>query len=359
MTTEIKRPPPRGRGARSNASGRYEQLTRADLDDGWTHKDPVPEQVETQVFRDAARTAITRNQSPDIPFDRSVNPYRGCEHGCVYCFARPTHAYLGLSPGIDFETKLYFKPDAAALLERELRDPSYTCRTMALGTNTDPYQPIEKTYQITRQVIEVLAAFRHPVGIVTKSPLVARDIDILGPMAERGLARVAISVTTLDRKLARAMEPRAATPGRRLEAVKLLTKADIPTSVMMAPMIPALNDAEIENVLAKAADAGAIGAGYVLLRMPLEIKDLFAEWLEAHYPDRAGRVLSLMRQMRGGKLYDAQWGKRMSGAGPYAKVISRRFRLAAERLGLNKISRPLDTSQFKRPPAVGDQLGLL
>jgi DNA repair photolyase len=358
MVTEIKRPPPRGRGAHSNAAGRYERFARVDLDDGWTHEDPEPEQIPTQVFRDATRTAITRNQSPDVPFDRSVNPYRGCEHGCVYCFARPTHAYLGLSPGIDFETKLYVKPDAAKLLERELRAEDYVCETMALGTNTDPYQPIEKTHQVTRQVLQVLAAFRHPVGIVTKSPLVVRDIDILGPMAERGLAKVAISVTTLDRKLARQMEPRAATPERRLDALKLLAKAGIPTSVMMAPMIPALNDTEIEDVLARASDAGVTGAGYVLLRMPLEIKDLFAEWLEAHYPDRAGRVLSLMRQMRGGKDYDARWGKRMRGTGSYAQLISRRFRLAADQLGLNKVSHPLDTTQFRPPPAPGDQLGL-
>ncbi len=358
MDLDIKRPSPRGRGAHSNASGRYERFSRVDMDDGWTHEDPEPEKLLTQVFRDASRTAITRNQSPDVPFDRSVNPYKGCEHGCVYCFARPTHAYLGLSPGIDFESKLYFKPEAAKLLERELRHPDYICDTMALGTNTDPYQPIEKKYQITRQVLQVLAAFRHPVGIVTKSPLIVRDIDILGPMAERGLAKVAISVTILDRKLARAMEPRAATPERRLDAIKLLSKAGIPTSVFMAPMIPALNDAEIEDLLARGAGAGAIGAGYVLLRMPLEIKDLFAEWLEANYPDRAGRVLSLMRQMRGGKDYDSQWGKRMSGTGPYAKLISRRFRLAAQKLGLNKVSHPLDSSQFKPPPAVGDQLGL-
>lgn len=358
MVTEVRRPSPRGRGAHSNASGRYERFTRVEMDDGWTHEDPEPEKLLTQVFRDASRTAITRNQSPDVPFDRSVNPYKGCEHGCVYCFARPTHAYLGLSPGIDFESKLYFKPEAAKLLERELRAPDYACATMALGTNTDPYQPIEKKYQITRQVLQVLAAFRHPVGIVTKSPLIVRDIDILGPMAERGLAKVAISVTTIDRKLARAMEPRAATPERRLDAIKLLSKAGIPTSIFMAPMIPALNDAEIEDLLKRGADAGATGAGYVLLRMPLEIKDLFREWLEANYPDRAGRVLSLMRQMRGGKDYDSQWGKRMSGTGPYAKLISQRFRLAAERLGFNKVSHPLDSSQFKPPPAVGDQLGL-
>lgn len=358
MDLDIKRPPPRGRGAHSNASGRFERFSRVDMDDGWTIEDPQPAQLTTQIFRDASRTAITRNQSPDVPFDRSVNPYRGCEHGCVYCFARPTHAYLGLSPGIDFESKLYFKPDAAKLLERELRHPDYVCDTMALGTNTDPYQPIEKKYQITRQVLQVLAAFRHPVGIVTKSPLIVRDIDILGPMAERGLAKVAISVTTLDRKLARAMEPRAATPERRLDAIKLLSKAGIPTSVFMAPMIPALNDAEIEDLLKRGADAGASGAGYVLLRMPLEIKDLFAEWLAANYPDRAGHVLSLMRQMRGGKDYDSQWGKRMSGTGPYAKLISHRFRKAVNRLDLNKVSHPLDTTQFKPPPAVGDQLGL-
>ncbi len=359
MVTEIKKPAARGRGAHSNASGRFERFSRVDMDDGWTLEDPVPEQLETTLFRDAARTVITRNQSPDVPFDRSINPYRGCEHGCVYCFARPTHAYLGLSPGTDFEAKLYYKPEAAKLLDRELRAGDYTPKTLALGTNTDPYQPIERKLQVTRGILKVLAAFRHPVGIVTKSPLVIRDIDILGPMAEQGLAKVALSITTLDRKLARAMEPRAATPERRLDAIKALNSAGIPTTVLMAPIIPALNDAEIDDLLAAVKDAGAERAGYVLLRMPLEIKELFAEWLEAHYPDRAGRVLSLMRQMRGGKDYDACWGIRMRGTGPYAQLISKRFRLAIKRLGLDPPSQALDTTQFKPPPAVGDQLGFL
>ncbi len=358
MDTQVKKPPPRGRGSHSNASGRFERFVRHEIDDGWTHEDPVPEQLKTQIFRDAARTVITRNQSPDVPFDRSINPYRGCEHGCIYCFARPTHAYLGLSPGVDFEAKLYQKPEAAKLLARELRGEDYVPQTIALGTNTDPYQPIEKRFRITREVLKVLSAFNHPVGIVTKSPLIVRDIDILGPMAERGLVKVAISVTTLDRKLARTMEPRCATPERRLQALDLLSRAGIPTTVLMAPIIPALNDPEIEDVLARVKDAGAARAGYVLLRMPLEIKELFAEWLEAHYPDRAGKVLSLMRQMRGGKDYDAAWGQRMKGRGPYAVLIAKRFRLAARRLGLDAPSLELDCGQFAPPPAIGDQLGL-
>jgi len=358
MDAPVKKPPNRGRGSHSNASGRFERFARHDIDDGWTHEDPLPEQITTQIFRDAARTVITRNQSPDVPFDRSVNPYRGCEHGCVYCFARPTHAYLGLSPGVDFEAKLYQKPEAAMLLARELRAEDYVPKTLALGTNTDPYQPIEKRFRLTREILKVLSAFNHPVGIVTKSPLVVRDIDILGPMAARGLAKVAISVTTLDRKLARLMEPRAATPGRRLGTLSLLSRAGIPTTVLMAPMIPGLNDHEIEDLLAAVKNAGAERAGYVLLRMPLEIRELFVEWLEANYPDRAGKVLSLMRQMRGGKDYDAAWGQRMKGTGPYAQLIARRFRLAVKRLGLDDPSVDLDCGQFAPPPAIGDQLGL-
>lgn len=349
----------RGRGSHSNASGRYERFTRALSDDGWGNLDEEPPALRTSVIRDASRTIITRNQSPDISFDRSINPYRGCEHGCIYCFARPTHAYLGLSPGLDFESKLYVKPNAARLLETELRHPKYKPAVIAMGTNTDPYQPIEKTHKITREVLKVLAAHRHPVAIVTKSQLVTRDIDILGPMAERGLAKVALSVTTLDRQLARKMEPRAATPERRLDAIKLLSKAGIPTGVMVAPLIPALNDAEIEAILARAAGAGARTAGFIVLRMPLEIKELFAEWLEEHYPDRASRVLTLIRDMRGGRDYDATWGQRMKGKGPYAAQLGLRFRMAARRLGLDAPSPVLDTSQFKPLPRTGDQMSFL
>ncbi len=349
----------RGRGSHSNASGRYERFTKALTDDGWGNLDEAPPPLRTSVIRDASRTIITRNQSPDISFDRSINPYRGCEHGCVYCFARPTHAYLGLSPGLDFESKLYMKPNAAMLLDKELRHPRYEPKVIAMGTNTDPYQPIERSRKITRSILQVLAAHRHPVAIVTKSALVTRDIDILGPMAERGLAKVALSITTLDRQLARRMEPRAATPERRLDAIKLLSKAGIPTGVMAAPLIPALNDAEIEAILARAAGAGARSAGYIVLRMPLEIKDLFREWLEEHYPDRAAHVLSLIREMRGGKDYDATWGQRMKGKGPYAAQLGLRFRMAARRLGLNELNTTLDVTQFKPPPQVGDQMSFL
>ena len=302
---------------------------------------------------------ITRNESPDIGFDRSINPYRGCEHGCIYCFARPTHAYLGLSPGQDFESRLFAKPNAARLLSEELRKPSYQVRTMALGTNTDPYQPIDERYQITRQILRVLLDFKHPVGIVTKSNRVLRDIDILSEMAGLGLVRVALSITTLDRSLARSMEPRAPTPERRLEALRKLSEAGVPTTVMAAPMIPALNDHEMEKILEAARDAGAKHAAFVLLRLPLEIKDLFREWLEAREPGRAAHVMSLIRSMRGGRDYDSQWGRRMKGTGPYAQMMAKRFRVACERLRLNEESLELRTDLFKPPPQSGDQLPLL
>jgi DNA repair photolyase len=347
-----------GRGARSNSSSRYDREERVRVDDGWSEDDDRPTPFKTEVIRDATRTIIARNDSPDISFDRSINPYRGCEHGCIYCFARPTHAYLGLSPGIDFETKLLVKPDAARLLEAELRKPGYQVRTMAIGTNTDPYQPIEREWRVMRSILQVLWDFRHPVGIVTKSALIARDIDILSEMAKENLVRVALSVTTLDRGLARSMEPRAATPPRRIETIRALAAAGIPASVMFAPVIPALNDDEMEAVLAAAAEAGARSAGYVMLRMPLEIKDLFREWLVAHAPDRGKHVLSLMKSMRGGKDYDAAWGKRMSGTGPYANMIAQRFQIAVRRLKLNEKHEPLDTAKFRRPVRQGDQLAL-
>jgi DNA repair photolyase len=349
----------RGRGALSNASGRYERETRVLVDDGWTNEDETPPTLKTEVLRDSSRTIITRNQSPDISFDRSINPYKGCEHGCIYCFARPTHAYLGLSPGADFESRIFAKPNAAELLARELAHPGYVPRTIAMGTNTDPYQPIERQLKITRAILEVLREFKHPVGIVTKSPLILRDLDILAPMAEMGLARAALSVTTLDRKLARAMEPRAGTPGRRLEAIGELARAGVPAAVMFAPVIPALNDEELESVLAAAQEKGATSAGYVLLRLPLEIKDLFREWLETREPGRAKHVMSLIRQMRGGKDYDAAWHTRMKGTGPYAEMIAKRFRMAVKRLGLNQERAPLVTTHFRRPPRAGDQLRLL
>ena len=348
----------KGRGARSNASSRYDNEERVRFDDGWTNEDETPPPLKTEIIRDSTRTIIARNDSPDISFDRSINPYRGCEHGCIYCFARPTHAYLGLSPGLDFESKLLVKPDAAKLLEAELRKPSYRPQVIAMGTNTDPYQPIERDWRITRSVLQVLSHFKHPVGIVTKSAAIMRDIDILGPMAAEGLAKVALSVTTLDKKLARSMEPRAATPAKRLETMRALADAGIPVGVMTAPIIPALNDDEMESILAAAVEAGATQAGYTLLRLPLEIKDLFREWLEAHAPDRAKHVMSLIRSMRGGKDYDATWGKRMTGSGPYAGMIAQRFAIAMRRLGLNQNRVPLDTTKFRLPPRAGDQLAL-
>jgi DNA repair photolyase len=347
-----------GRGSRSNASSRYDMLKYIGFDDGWTREDETPKPLRTEIMKDTTRTIIARNSSPDISFDRSINPYRGCEHGCIYCFARPTHAYLGLSPGLDFESKLLFKPDAARLLEAELRKPDYSPQVIAIGTNTDPYQPIEREHRIMRSILEVLWEFRHPVGIVTKSALIARDIDILAPMAREGLAKVALSVTTLDRKLARMMEPRAATPSRRLETIRALSTARIPTGVMFAPAIPALNDEEMESVLAAATEAGATSAGYVLLRLPLEIKDLFREWLEEHVPDKAKHVMSLVRSMRGGKDYDSNWHTRQTGKGPYAQLMAQRFQIATRRLGLNRTRSSLDIKRFRRPAAVGDQLSM-
>lgn len=348
----------RGRGALSNASGRYERESRTLVDDGWGEDEELPP-LRTEVMRDSAKTIITRNASPDISFEQSINPYKGCEHGCIYCFARPTHAYLGLSPGADFESRLFAKPNAAELLERELSAPGYVPKVIAMGTNTDPYQPTEKRLRITRSILEVLRAFNHPVGIVTKSALILRDLDILAPMAEQGLAKVALSVTTLDRKLARTMEPRASTPPRRLEAIRALAAAGVPAGVMFAPVIPALNDEELETVLEAAKEAGAVSAGYVLLRLPLEIKDLFREWLEANEPGRAKHVLSLIRQMRGGKDYDSAWHTRMKGTGPYAEMIARRFHMAVKRLALNRGQHALVLNRFKRPPRLGEQLALL
>lgn len=349
----------KGRGAASNLSGRFEAHSKEAFDDGWGAIDDDLPPLETEVAIDASRTVIARNSSPDIPFDRSINPYRGCEHGCVYCFARPTHAWLGLSPGQDFESKLLMKPDAAVLLRQELARPGYRPRVIALGTNTDPYQPIERTHGITRQILEVLSDCRHPVGIVTKSALIARDADILGPMAQQRLARAYISITTLDRDLARRMEPRAPTPAKRLKAIEALSRAGVPVGVMFAPIIPGLNDHEMEAVLQAASDAGARTGSYVLLRLPLEIKDLFTEWLEAHYPDRAERVMTLVRDCRGGRAYDSQWGKRMKGSGPFADMVARRFAMACRRSGLDKRSWEMDTTLFRKPAADADQLALL
>lgn len=348
----------RGRGALSNTSGRFETQARVAFDDGWMSDEELPP-LKTRVQEEQARTIITRNDSPDISFDRSINPYRGCEHGCIYCYARPSHCYLGHSAGIDFETQLYAKPDAAALLERELAAPGYSPATMALGTNTDPYQPIERERRITRSVLEVLDRASHPVGIVTKSALVVRDIDILERMARRGLAKVALSITTLDRHLARRMEPRASTPARRLDAIRQLSEAGIPTAVMVAPVIPSLNDHEIESILSAAKTAGARQAGYVMLRLPLELKQLFREWLATEVPDRANRVLHLLQSMHGGKDYVAAFGTRGRGRGPYADQIAGRFHLALKRLVLNEQRVALRTDLFTPPVPAGGQLRLL
>src|SRR5581483_11521968 len=347
----------RGRGAQSNASGRYEPLARVAFDDGWRTLDDLPP-FKTTVTIDATRKIITRNNSADIGFDRSINPYRGCEHGCIYCFARPTHAYLGLSPGLDFESKLLVKPEAAELLEKELAAPGYEPRIIAIGTNTDPYQPIERKYQVMRRILEVLDRAGHPVGIVTKSALVLRDLDILARMAARNLAKVALSVTTLDAALARKMEPRAATPMRRLETLRRLSAAGVPTTVMVAPIIPALNDMEMERILDAAHAAGVREAGYVLLRLPLEVRDLFREWLREHYPDRESHVFRLVREMRGGKDYDSKWFERQKGRGPYAYLIGRRFEVACERLGMNASRTQLTTKHFRRPTSDAGQLSL-
>ena len=348
----------RGRGARSNASGRYEAQQREAFDDGWTPDDAEPQQIQTTVSAEKAKVIISRNDSPDVGFSASINPYRGCEHGCIYCYARPAHAYMGLSPGLDFETQLFFKPQAAALLEAELSRPRYKPELIHIGGNTDPYQPQERKLMITRSVIEVLVRFRHPFSVITKSAMVLRDLDLLGAAAREDLVRVAISVTSLDRKLARSMEPRAATPEKRIEAVRRLSEAGVPVTVMFAPTIPGLNDHEMEAVLERAAQAGATGAGYVALRLPLEIKDLFREWLETDHPDRARRVMSLVRQMRGGKDYDMRWGSRMKGEGPIADLMAARFRAAKTRYGLERPWLSMDASKFRVPVKPGGQMDL-
>ncbi len=348
----------RGRGARSNASGRYEPASRVAADDGWSTLDDVPPPLRTEVQPDTSRSIITSNKSPDIPFDQSINPYRGCEHGCIYCYARPSHAWLGLSPGLDFESRLFFKPDAAALLEKELSNPRYEPKLIALGTNTDPYQPIERRFEVMRGILEVLDRFRHPVGITTKSCLVARDIDILRRLASRQQAKVFISVTTLDRKLARKMEPRASTPGRRLDAIKALADSGIPVGMMVAPIVPGLTDHEIESILEAGRDAGAQDAGYVMLRLPLEIKTLFEEWLRDAVPLRADRVLHHIRDVRAGAMNQSRFGQRMSGTGPYAELIAKRFQIATRRLGFGARRTKLDLSAFRPPEKPGDQLSL-
>jgi DNA repair photolyase len=341
-----------GRGAVGNPHVRFESHESAPFDDGWgtlTHDIGDLPRLDTTLTRDATKSAISWNTSPDIGFDRAVNPYRGCEHGCIYCFARPTHAYLGYSPGLDFETKLIYKPDVAELLEKELRKPGYQAKTLALGSNTDPYQPVERTLKLTRSILEVLDRYNHPVGIVTKSSGVLRDLDILSSMAKRNLARVHMSVTTLDARLARVMEPRAATPARRLQAIAELTRAGVPAGVLAAPMIPALNDAEMEKIFEAAAKAGARHAGYILLRLPLELRQMFEEWLHTHFHDRAKHVLSLIRQTRAGNLNDPRFHHRLSGQGVYADLLSRRFTRAARQFGFGEARAQLDCDSFRVP----------
>ena len=340
----------RGRGARSNRAGRHERQRKMLVDDGWeTLAQLAEEHLPTTVTCEKARSIITLNDSPDVGFDFSVNPYRGCEHGCIYCYARPGHANLGFSPGLDFETRIIAKENAPELFEKALRKPGWRGAPVAIGTYTDCYQPIEKRFRLTRRILEIAERFGQPVMQITKSQLVRRDLDILRRLAARRLVRVAISVTTLDRRLARRLEPRAATPEKRLETMAMLAEAGVPVSVMLAPVIPALNDHEMEAILLRAREAGAEAASMVMLRLPLEIAELFREWLEAHYPDRAKRVLSLVREMHGGKIYDARFGRRMQGAGPYAWTLWRRFELACRRLGLGEQLTPLETRAFRVP----------
>ena len=351
-----------GRGAASNRAGRFEPTTRAPVDDGWHGPDTAeaepPAPLRTEVLHDHSRSVIARNSSPDLPFDRSINPYRGCEHGCVYCFARPTHAYLGMSPELDFETKILIKPDAPARLAEELRARGYLCRPIAMGTNTDPYQPLEQERRITRELLEVLRAHRHPVSIVTKGAGVTRDVDILGEMGRQGLARVFLSITTLDHRLSRTLEPRAASPQARLRAIAALSRAGCPTGVMVAPVIPALTDHELERILEAASRAGAKSAGYIVLRLPLEVRALFQEWLEEHRPDAAERVMGRVRELHGGKDYDSRFGRRMSGQGVWADLLRRRFHGAARRFGLAGKPEPLRTDLFRCPQRPGDQLSM-
>ena len=347
----------RGRGALSNTAGRFESMHSEAFDDGWDTLDE-DNRPATQLQRDTSKSVLVFNQSPDVPFDRSVNPYRGCEHGCVYCFARPTHAYLGLSPGIDFETRIFTKPDAAKLLEEALRKPGYSCEPIALGINTDGYQPSERKLRITRSILEVLRDFRHPVSIVTKSALVERDLDLLAEMAADNLVSVCVSLTTLDAELARIMEPRAAAPHRRLQTIEALTRSGVPVTALLAPVIPVLTDRELDDLVARVTAAGAISAGYILLRLPLEIADLFEEWLREHYPLKADHVMKRVKDTRGGNVYDSRFGHRMRGTGEYAAIIGQRFELSRKKHGLGDRKPTLNTRLFRVPVRSGDQIGL-
>lgn len=352
----------KGRGAGSNGEGRFESCIVEAVDDGW-YRDPDDGETgpDTRAEPETARSIITRNRSPDVPFDRSINPYRGCEHGCVYCFARPSHAYINLSPGLDFETRLFYKHNAPEMLDKTLRRPGYRCAPVVLGTNTDPYQPLDRKLGITRRLLEVLLRFRHPVSIITKGSHVARDLDMLAELAREQLAMVCVSLTTLDDELKRSLEPRTASPRRRLDIVRQLSEAGVPVSVLMAPVIPAINDAELESMVREAADAGAESASYVLLRLPHEVAGLFREWLHAYAPDRAEHVMSLIRQSRGGRDYDSRFGHRQRGTGRFADLLAQRFTLACKRHGLfGRSFTHLDTGRFRVPPdTTGPQLPLI
>jgi DNA repair photolyase len=346
-----------GRAAASNAAGRFEPYARVGFDDGWNLEEDRTA-LRTEVTEERPRKVITTNASPDVPFDRSLNPYRGCEHGCIYCFARPTHAFLGLSPGLDFETKLIAKPQAPAVLGRELGARSYVPQVLAIGTNTDPYQPIERDRRLMRAILEVLSAHDHPVAITTKGTLIERDIDILAPMAAKGLAHVGLSVTTLDPAVARAMEPRVPSPERRLATIARLTQAGIPVRVQVSPCVPALTDHELEAILAASARAGAQAASMIVLRLPREVAGLFREWLEEHFPDRAARIMGRVRELHGGRDYDPDWGTRMTGQGEWARLMAARFRMATRRLGLDRPLPPLRTDLFRVPTDPEPQLSL-
>lgn len=347
----------RGRAASSNASGRFERHDRVAFDDGWDIEEDVPV-LRTVVTEERPRSMINYVRSPDLPFDRTINPYRGCEHGCIYCFARPTHAYLGLSPGLDFETRLVARPNAAEVLARELRSRRYRVAPLAIGTNTDPYQPVEKDRGIMRACLEVLHDFRHPVAVVTKGTLIERDIDILSELAQHGLVRVGISVTTLDAELSRRMEPRAPAPRRRLATIRRLTEAGIPVRIMASPMVPGLTDHELESILAAGQEAGATSASWIMLRLPLEVAGLWQDWLTEHYPARVGRVTGHLRDMHGGEIYSARWQTRMRGEGPFADMVAQRFRMAIRRLGLDATQPRLRDDLFQVPLEAGDQLSL-
>lgn len=346
----------RGRGATSNQTGRYESETRETFDDGWNSTEEEPNKLQTTLTKEDAKSIITRNRSPDINFDRSINMYRGCEHGCVYCYARPSHTFLGLSAGLDFESRLFSKPNAPDLLRAELEKPSYTPETIAIGVDTDCYQPIERSERLTRQILEVLSEYGHPVILITKSALIQRDIDLIASMAERNLVRVGVSITTLDNSLARLMEPRASTPKKRLDTVKALSQAQIPVVAMYAPVIPGLNDSELEAILEAVAQHGAQSARYVLLRLPHELKEIFHEWLATHFPDRAAKVINTLREMRGGKDYDSRWFERGRGQGAFAQLIAQRFVKARKRFGLDKKREDLRTDLFTKVGKIDTQL---